>query len=149
MSDEERLAKIDAVLPGRWDRQALIAGAMVCLVFAVPVTVLGALVDGLRVLSFFGAVFGFVVGSGCAAWVQRCGTPMSHALVTATGTYLAAQAVFVAIALVAGRDVNWFGVFFTLTLVLMAGLIGGFLGNRLQANGFRPSMLPPDGGRSG
>lgn len=141
---DDPIAKIEAVLPGRWDPQALWAGALVCLVFAIPFTVLGAVVDGLRVVSFFGALLGFVVGSGCAAWVQRSGTPMSHALVTAGGTYLAAQAVFVTIRLVAGDDVNWFGVFFTLSLVLVAGIIGGFLGNRLQAQGFRPSMVGDD-----
>ena len=82
---------------------------------------------------------GFVLGGGCAAWVERRGTPISHAIVTAVGTYLAAQAVFIVIRLIAGRDVNWFGVFFTLSLVLLAGLIGGLLGARLQASGFTPS----------
>jgi hypothetical protein len=141
---DDPIAKIEAVLPRRWDSQALRAGALVCLVFAIPFTVLGAVVDGLRVVSFFGALLGFVVGSGCAAWVQRSGTPMSHALVTAGGTYLVAQAVFVTIRLVAGDDVNWFGVFFTLSLVLLAGIIGGFLGNRLQAQGLRPSIVTDD-----
>ena len=141
---DDPVARIQSVLPSRWDRQALVAGASVCLVFAIPFTVLGAVVDGLRVASFFGALLGFVVGAGCAAWVQRTGTPMSHALVTAGGTYLAAQAVFVAVRLIAGRGVNWFAVFFTLSLVLVAGIVGGFLGNRLQARGIRPSIVGDD-----
>ena len=96
--------------------------------------------DGARLISFFGAVVGFVSGSGSAAWAQRCGTPMSHSLVTAMGTYVVAQTVFILVRLLTGRgDINWFGVFFTLSIVAFAGLIGGFLGSRLQAKGFTPS----------
>lgn len=127
----------------RWDAAALWAGASVCLLIAVPVTVIAAIVDsddgGVRALFFFGAMAGFVLGGGCAAWVERRGTPISHSVVTTGGTYLATQAVFVVIRLVGGRDVNWFGIFFTLGLVLLAGVIGGLLGARLQASGFTPS----------
>ena len=35
-----------------------------------------------------------------------------------------AQGIFVVIRLIAGNEVNWFGVFFTLSLVLVAGVIG-------------------------
>lgn len=138
---DDRLATFHAVLPGRWDWAAIRAGAGVCLIFAVPITIVASLVgsSALSALFFFGALFGFVLGSGCAAWVQRCGYPLSHALVTAGGTYLAAQAVFVAIRLLTGGDMSWFRILFTLNLVLAAGLAGGFLGNRLQIKGFRPS----------
>jgi len=140
MSDDERLTKIESVTDQRWDLDALRSGALICLVLAIPFTFLGLVADGARVISFFGAVVGFVIGSGSAAWAQRCGTPLSHALVTAIGTYAAAQAVFVLVRLVTGRDdINWFGVFFTLSIVAFAGLIGGFLGSRLQAKGFTPS----------
>lgn len=143
--NEEHLEGIKTVIPGHWDVDAIRAGAMVCLAFAVPFTIVAAIVDSesgaLNALFFFGAMFGFIVGSGCAAWVQRAGTPMSHALVTAGGTYLAVQGILIVIRLVRGNDVNWFGVFFTLSLVLVAGVIGGFLGNRLQTNGFRASSM--------
>jgi hypothetical protein len=133
--------------PSRWDADALRAGAGVSLVFAVPLTVLAAVVDsssaGLNAVFFFGALFGFVLGAGCAAWVQRTGTPLSHGVVTAGGTYLITQAAFIAIALVTGREVNWFGAMFTLSLVLLAGVVGGVLGQRLQAKGFEPSARPP------
>ena len=46
-----------------------------------------------------GATLGFLVGAGCAAWVQRVGFPLSHGLVTAGGTYAAAQAVFITVRL--------------------------------------------------
>lgn len=133
--------------PSRWDAEALRAGAGVSLVFAVPLTVLAAVVDsssaGLNAVFFFGALFGFMLGAGCAAWIQRTGTPLSHGVVTAGGTYLIAQAAFIAFALVTGREVNWFGAMFTLSLVLLAGVIGGVLGQRLQAKGFEPSARPP------
>ena len=95
--------------------------------------------DGTNALFFFGAMFGFVIGAGCAAWIQQAGTPLSHGIITASGTYLAAQAVFVLVRLIGGNTVNWFRVFFTLSLVVGAGLVGGVLGERLQRKGFVPS----------
>ena len=60
MSDDDRLAKIEAVASPRWDLDAIRAGALICLVLAIPFTVLGLVSDGARVISFFGAVVGFV-----------------------------------------------------------------------------------------
>jgi predicted permease len=129
---------------GRWDLDALRAGGLVCLVVAVPLTIVASVVDsdsaGLNALLFFGALFGFVVGAGCAAWVQRRGTPISHGMVAAAGAYLIAQIVFVAVRLVRGDDVDWLAIFFTLSLVLGAGLVGGVLGRRLIDRGIRPGM---------
>jgi peptidoglycan/LPS O-acetylase OafA/YrhL len=128
---------------GRWDVEAIRAGIGVCLLLAVPLTVIAALVDsdsgGLNAFFFFGAMLGFVLGGGCAAWVQRKGTPLSHGVLSTTIAYLGAQAVFIVIALVRDSDINWFGVFFTLSLVLLAGVFGGLLGSQLQARGFVPS----------
>lgn len=139
MSGDDRVAQVEGATTARWDLDALRSGAVICLVLAIPFTLLGLVSDGARVISFFGAVIGFIIGSGSAAWAQRRGTPLSHALVTAVGTYVAAQSVFVILRLVTGRDVNWFGVFSTLSIVSFAGIIGGFLGSRMQAKGFVPS----------
>jgi len=140
MSD---LDKINAVLPGRWDWPALRAGAVITLTFAVPITVVAAIVDsdsgGLNALFFFGAMWGFILGGGCAAWIQRAGTPLSHGVVTAGGSYLAAQAALIVIRLVGGDSVNWLSVLFTLGVAGVAGLFGGILGDRLQQRGFVPS----------
>ena len=134
---------------GRWDPAALRAGGLICLVIAVPLTVVAAIVDsdsaGLNAVFFFGAAFGFVVGAGCAAWIQRVGTPISHGMVAAGGAYLLAQAVFVVVRLVRGDDVDWLGIFFTLSLVLVAGLIGGVLGRRLIDRGIRPGTMTGGG----
>ena len=73
------------------------------------------------------------------------GTPYTHALLTAGGSYLFAQAVFVTIRLVTGGEVRWFAVVFTLSFVLLAGLIGGVLGSRLQAGGYHPSVIREGG----
>lgn len=131
------------VTSGRWDRDAIRAGIGVCLILAIPLTVIAAFVGsdsaGLNAFFFFGAMFGFVLGGGCAAWVQRCGTPMSHGVVTTIVAYVGAQSVFVIVRLVRDESVNWFGVFFTLSLIILAGLFGGLLGSQLQARGFRPS----------
>jgi hypothetical protein len=129
--------------PGRWDLQAVRAGIGVCLLLAIPLTLIAAFVDsdstGLNAFFFFGAMFGFVLGGGSAAWVQRRGTPLSHGVVTTIAAYLGAQSVFIAIRLLRGESVNWFGVFFTLSLVILAGVAGGMLGSQLQARGFVPS----------
>ena len=88
------------------------------------------------------ATLGFVIGAGSAAWIQRVGFPLSHGLVTAGGTYTVAQSVFILVRLVRGDQVRWFGALFTLTVVMIAGLIGGLLGQRLRSAGIEPSGLP-------
>jgi hypothetical protein len=133
---------------GRWDVAAIRAGIGVCLLLAVPLTLLAAFVDsdstGLNAVFFFGAMFGFILGGGCAAWLQRRGTPMSHGVGTTIVAYLGAQSVFILLRLVRGESVNWFGVFFTLSLVTLAGLVGGLLGSQLQARGLVPSSQRQD-----
>ncbi len=131
----------------RWDVDALRAGAMVALVFAVPFSI-GArwAADArddttLAVWLSIGAVFGFLLGAGCAAWVQRLDLPLSHGLATAITTYAAAQAAFIVVRLLRGSDVNWFAALFNLSVVAGVGLIGGLLGGRLRAKGFRPSGM--------
>jgi len=127
----------------RWDLEAVRAGIGVCLILAIPLTLIAAFLDsdssGANAFFFFGAMFGFVLGAGCAAWLQRRGTPMSHGIVTAIVAYLGAQVVFVSFRLLRGDSVDWFGVFFTLSLVMLAGLFGGLLGSSLQARGVVPS----------
>ena len=133
-----------AVDESRWDVQALRAGGLVALVFAVPFSI-GATwaADGddstLALWLSLGAVFGFVLGAGCAAWVQRKDLPLSHGLATAIGTYALAQAVFIVVKLLRGSDVNWFAALFNLSVMGAAGLMGGLLGGRLRTRGFRPS----------
>ena len=128
----------------RWDLDALRAGGMVALVFAVPLSIgatwaAGRDDEALALWLSVGAVIGFVLGAGCSAWVQRRGLPLTHGLVTATGTYTVAQAVFIGVKLVRGGEVNWFAVLFNLSVMAGAGLIGGLLGKRLRDRGFRPS----------
>lgn len=87
------------------------------------------------------ALIGFVLGAGIAAWVQVRDLPLIHGIVTAILTYLLAQAVFVVVRLVLGRDVRWFAVFFNLTAVALAGLIGGFIGSALHRRGLYPKSI--------
>lgn len=133
--------------PARWDVDALRAGALVALVFAVPFSIGARWAadrqddSSLALWLSLGAVLGFVLGAGCAAWVQRCDFPLSHGLVTAIGTYVGAQAVFIAFRLLRGADVSWFAALFNLSMVAGAGLVGGMIGKRLRAKGFRPSGM--------
>lgn len=132
---------------GRWDGQALKAGAMVSLVFAVPFSIAARWAadsqedSSLATWLSLMAVVGFVLGAGCAAWIQRVDLPYSHAIAAATVTYVAAQAVFIAVKLIRGSDVNWFAALFNLSVVMGAGLVGGLLGQRLRSKGFRPTGM--------
>lgn len=123
------------------DRVALRQGAAVSLLFAVPPSLLARILgDGSASgLLWLVALGGFTLGSGIAAWVQRTGYPLLHGLVCASATYLAAQAVFVVVKLTRGGDVDWFGIAFTFSVVLAAGLLGGALGSMLQRRGILPS----------
>lgn len=131
----------------RWDFDALRAGGAVALVFAVPFSLAARWAadskddSALALWLSLGAIVGFVLGAGCAAWVQRRELPLSHGLATAIGTYVLAQAVFIIIRLARDNDVNWFAALFNLSVVAGAGLIGGVLGQRLRSRGFRPSGM--------
>jgi hypothetical protein len=133
------------------DWRAIRSGGGVALVFAVPFSIAARWFadsssnsGAATVLSLL-ALVGFVLGAGIAAWVQQRRLPLMHALITAIGTYLLAQAVFIIIRLVLSRDVHWFATLFNLTAVAAAGLIGGYLGNALQRRGITPKSM--DDGR--
>ena len=134
------------------DAAALRAGALVALVFAVPFSVAARwLADrstssGLVPWLVLASLVGFVLGAGVAAWLQQRRLPYLHGMVCAMGTYLAAQAVFIAIKVARGGHVRWLGVLFTLTVVMFAGFLGGALGNALQRRGIQPTAVR--GGRS-
>jgi uncharacterized membrane protein YfcA len=142
-----------ALLDTRFDRAALRAGGSVALVFAVPCSIAARWAadsrddSALAVLLSLGAVAGFVLGAGVAAWVQQRGLPLSHGMVTAAVTYTAAQLVFVLVRLVAGKEVHWFAVLFNLSVAVGAGLLGGYLGQTLHRRGFTPSSSRRAGGR--
>jgi hypothetical protein len=131
-------------MSGHWDWDAIRAGAGVALVFAVPFSIAARWAadrsdpGSLPIWLSLGAVLGFVLGAGCAAWVQRTGFPLSHGIVTAVGTYIVAQALFAAIRLLRGLDVRWFAIVFNLAVALGAGLIGGLLGQTLRSRGVLP-----------
>ncbi len=118
---------------------------MVSLVFAVPLSIAATWAANsadnstLALWLSVGAVIGFVLGAGCAAFAQELDLPLSHGLATAIATYTAAQTVFIVIRLARGEDVNWFAAFFNLSVVAGAGIVGGVLGGRLRDKGFRPS----------
>lgn len=128
----------------KWDADALKAGAGVTVVFAAPFLIAARIVadhdrhNKLALPLILVAIVGFVLGSGVAAWRQRCRAPLSHAIVTAAGTFVVVQGAFVVVNLIRGVDIRWFNIFFTLTVTVFAGLIGGLLGIRLQKNGFEP-----------
>ncbi|MCW2801003.1 MAG: hypothetical protein JWQ70_2475 [Aeromicrobium sp.] len=126
----------------KWDAEALKAGAGVTVVFAAPFLIAARIVadhdrhSELALPLILIALVGFVLGSGVAAWRQRCRAPLSHAIVTSAGTFIVVQGVFVIVNLIRGVDIRWLNIFFTLTVTVFAGMIGGLLGIRLQKSGF-------------
>ena len=128
------------------DRKALRHGALVSLIFAVPFAIGSALMSAHDKHSpwtsvlWLGALAGFTLGAGIAAWVQENGFPLVHGLLCAGGTYLATQGTFTIIRLVRGASVSWLGIFFTFTTVIFAGLVGGGLGSVLRKRGLVPGM---------
>jgi hypothetical protein len=127
------------------DWNALRAGASVALVFAIPFSIAARIVadnhsgSSAAALLSLAAFAGFVLGSGVAAWTQQLQLPLKHGIICALGTYIATQAVFIVIRLVRGNQVHWFAAIFNLTVVAVAGLIGGALGSLMQRRGFYPS----------
>lgn len=126
----------------RWDLDAIKAGVGVCLVFAVPLQVLALLVDdvGATTLLRLGALFGFLLGAGVAAWVQQRGLPLAHGLITALGTFAALQSLFILGRAITGNDLRLTAFVTNLPLAAGAGLFGGFLGLWLQSRGVVPSI---------
>jgi len=131
----------------RLDGRALRAGAGVALVVAVPFSIAARVVSDGDDDSAAGPVLvllalaGFVLGAGVAAWIQDRGLPLMHGIVCAIGTYVVAQAVFIIVRLVRGDSVSWLAALFNLTMVGVAGAIGGGLGSALSRRGFRPRSI--------
>jgi hypothetical protein len=132
----------------RWDWTAIRAGGSVALVFAVPFSIAARIVadnaddddgSGLATLLAIGALVGFFLGAGVAAWYQRKGTPLTHGVVTATGTFVVAQAVLLAVKLVRGGDINWLGIMFNLTTTAVVGVLGGLVANAMLRQGAKPN----------
>lgn len=132
-------------LSDRLDIQALREGASVTLVFAVPPTLVARFIldngndaSGWAPLMSIIAVFGFVLGSGVAAWRQTARRPMTHATLAGAGVFIAAQALFLLIRVATNGDVRVMRILTSFSLSLVASVIGGLLGNFLQKNGIRP-----------
>ena len=127
-----------------WDPEALKAGASVTVVFAAPFLIAARLVadddtsNSLALLLILLALAGFIVGSGVAAWRQRTRTPLMHGIVTSAGTFVVVQGAFVIVKLIRGSDVRWVNIFFSLTVTVFAGMIGGLLGINLLKRGLEP-----------
>lgn len=130
---------------GRWDIPAIRAGASVALVFAVPFSIAARIFSGssVAILLVFLATTGFLLGSAVAAWHQQRGTPLSHAVVTASGAYAIPQSIFIVIKILRGGDITWSGVILNMLVATSAGAIGGILGSSLQARGVYPQGRRP------
>ena len=135
-------------LKDRWDLEAIKAGASVATLLAVPPTLIARFMiddtsgtNGWAPLLLLLAIFGFVIGSGQAAWRQQRGTPILHGMITSTGVFVVAQSVFALVKLAMGDDLRFMRIATSFSLAMFAGLIGGLLGYYLQRNGPAPRPL--------
>jgi hypothetical protein len=130
----------------RLDRLALRQGASVTFVFAVPPTLIarfvldtaespGAWAPFLSLV----ALFGFILGSGVAAWRTTTGQPMAHAFLAGAGVFVLAQVAFLLIRLATGGDIRVGRILVAFSLSLVASFIGGWLGIGLRRSGATPS----------
>ena len=125
----------------RWDGAALRAGAGVCVLIAVPLQVLALLAgseSGWSLLLRLGALVGFFLGAGVAAWVQQRGFPLAHGLVTAIGAFVVVQLAFVVGRGISGNPLRLGAFLANLPLVVGVELLGGLLGQALQRRGVEP-----------
>lgn len=130
---------------GRFDVRAVLDGAAVAAMIAVPVQIIARLIVDEDEGSGWSAVLtliilaALVLGAGVAAWRQDRETPLSHGIVTATGVFVAIQVVFSIVKVVQGDDIHWGRIVTSFGLSMVAGVIGGMLGQSLIRRGLRPT----------
>jgi hypothetical protein len=126
------------------DRRALYEGGSVAAMIAVPAGIVGkALSDPDKDLGWLWilvvvVLVGLVLGAGVAAWRQERGLPLTHGIITAVGVFVIVQAIAVIVQLITGDSISWARIASSLLLSLMAGTVGGVLGNLLLARGVMP-----------
>lgn len=129
----------------KYDHLALKQGASVTLLFAVPPTLVARFIidnsdssSGWAPLLSLLAIFGFILGSGVAAWHQTVGRPLVHGLIAGTGVFVAVQALFLILRATTGGEVRIGRIATAFSLSLVASSIGGVLGSFLQNSGTKP-----------
>ena len=140
------------------DRDAVVRGALVAGVVAVPVGALATILadrddppDWLGWLVLV-VLIGLAFGAALAAWSQQRGTPLAHGLVVAVGVFAVIQVFGVVRRTIGGDPVSWARIASSALLAAMAGLLGGLLGGRTARTAPPPGRLPgrpPDQGGQG
>jgi hypothetical protein len=129
---------------GKLDLQAISRGASVAAMIALPVQIIARVAvdeddrSGWSALLTVVILAGLVLGAGVAAWHQRCRTPLSHGVITASTVFIALQLVFSIIKLIQGDTIAWGRIVVSLGLSLVAGVCGGMLGSMLLRRGLEP-----------
>ena len=129
----------------QYDPIALKQGASVTLLFAVPPTLIARFIidnsessSGWAPLLSLLAIFGFILGSGVAAWHQTVGRPLVHGLIAGTGVFLSVQSIFLLVRVATAGEVRIGRIATAFSLSLVASCIGGVLGSFLQNSGAKP-----------
>jgi putative membrane protein (TIGR04086 family) len=127
------------------DSRAVLDGALVAAMIAIPVQVLARLTldedtrSGWASFLAFVIIAGLILGAGVAAWRQERGTPLTHGIITALGVFVAVQVVGIVVNAVQGDPIRWGRIATSFALSMVAGILGGMLGSFLLRRGVRPT----------
>ena len=121
----------------RFDRKAVLDGALLALAVCVPLQALAAVIveederSGWTSLLALATFLGLVAGAALAARNQRRDTPISHGIVTATGVFVCVQFVLSVLKALRGDEIRWDRISASFALTMLAGVLGGFIGSAM------------------
>ena len=119
------------------DRRAVLVGAAISVVFAVPLALIANGLDldddSNLVFGFLGLILAAFVLGGYVAGRRAPETPFTHGALATTAGYAFVQVIAIVRRLALGDDVRWLGVVFNGLLAASAGLLGAVLASRRTA----------------
>jgi hypothetical protein len=120
------------------DRSAVVAGARLAVIVAVPAILLGQALEsaagGDAVIPLYLVILGGQCAGGRLAALRQPLSPLTHGALAAIASYIALVAVIVAIQLALGREVtDPVSLVFNGLMAASAGMFGGYLAARRMA----------------
>ena len=120
------------------DRSAVLAGARLAVIVAVPAILLGQALEsaagGDAVIPLYLVILGGQCAGGRLAALRQPLSPLTHGALAAIASYMALVAVIVAIQLALGREVtDPVSLVFNGLMAASAGMFGGYLAARRMA----------------
>lgn len=114
------------------DRSAVLAGARLAVIVAVPAIILGQALEsaagGNAVIALYLVILGGLCAGGRLAALRQPESPLTHGALAAMGAYVALVGAIVLIQLALGREVaDPVSLVFNGLMAASAGMFGGYL----------------------